>query len=85
MLGQRVDGVRLDLGEGRRHHEDGEEQRDADQDLVGRRGRRAQAGADEAEHHEDAREAGDAEQQRRHERDGADEDQQLDGVAAVLG
>src|SRR3954462_3121049 len=85
VLGERVDGVLLDLGEGRRHHEDGEEQRDADQDLVRRRRRSAQAGADEAQDDEDAREAGDAEQQRRHERDGADEQQQLDRVAAVLG
>src|SRR3954467_642277 len=45
--GQRVDGVLLDLRERGRHHEDREEEGDADEHLVGRRGRRAQRGADE--------------------------------------
>jgi hypothetical protein len=71
---------RLDLLEGRAHHEQRQEQRDADQHLVRRRGRRAEAGADEAEDDQDAGEAGDREQQRRDERDAADQQQQLDGV-----
>src|SRR3954451_8644444 len=80
---QRIDGVLLDLRQRRRHHEDREEERDAHQHLVGRRGRRAQAGADEAEDDEDAREAGDREQQRRDERQPGDDQEQLDGVGAV--
>src|SRR5438270_545056 len=62
--GQRVDGVLLDLVEGGRHDEDRQEERDADQHLVRRRGGRAEAGADEPEDDEDPREAGDREQER---------------------
>ena len=80
---ERVEGVRLDLVEGRRHHEDRQEQRDADEHLVRRRGRRAQARADEAEDDEDAGEAGDREEERREQRQRADQQQQLDGVGAV--
>src|SRR5205807_43533 len=60
-----------------------QEQRDSDQDLVRRRGLRAEALADEAQDDQDAREAGDREQQRRHERDRSDEQKDLDGVVAV--
>jgi hypothetical protein len=42
----------------------------------------AQRVADEAEHDQDPREAGDREQQRRDEREPADEQQDLDGVLA---
>ena len=63
---QRVDRVLLDLREGRRHHEDRQEEGDAHKDLVGRRRGRAEAGADEAEDDQDPREPGDREQHRRH-------------------
>src|SRR3954467_2637029 len=81
--GHGVDRVALDLGERRGHHEDREEERDADQHLVGRRARRAQARADEPEDDQDPREAGDREQQCRDERDPGDQDEELDGVGAV--
>src|SRR3954468_12355695 len=80
---QRHDRVVLDLRERREHHEEGQEQRDADQDLVRRGARSAEAGADEAEDDQDAREAGDREEQRRHQRDAADQQQQLDCALAV--
>ena len=69
--------------EGRRHHEDRQEQRDADEHLVGRRGGRAEAGADEAEDDDDAGEAGEREQRGRDQRQRADHQQQLDRVGAV--
>src|SRR4051794_36602852 len=83
VLLQRVVGVVLDLLERRAHHEQRQEERDADEHLIRRRRRRAEPGADEAEDDEDAGEAGDGEQQGRDERDAADEQQQLDGVARV--
>jgi hypothetical protein len=46
---ERIERVLLDLREARRHHEDGQEQRDAHEHLVGRRARRAQALAHEAQ------------------------------------
>src|SRR3954470_17599063 len=82
---QRIDRVLLDLRQRRRHDEDRQEERDADQDLVGRRGRRAQAGPDEAQDDEDAREARDREQQRRDERQPGDDQQELNGVGALHG
>ena len=66
---QRVDRLLLDLVEGRRHHEDRQEQRDADEHLVRRRGRRAEAGADEAQDDEDAGEAGEREERGRDQRE----------------
>src|SRR4030095_7218132 len=83
VLLERVDGLLLDLREGRRHDEDRQEQGDADEHLVGRRALRAHALADEAQDDDDAREGGDAEEQRRDQRQPADEQQQLDGVLAV--
>src|SRR4051794_4594609 len=80
---QRVDRVLLDLGEGRRHHEDREEEGDAHEHLVGRACRRAEAGADEAEHDQDAGEARDREQQSGDQSDPREEQQELYRVAAV--
>ena len=83
VLAQRLDRVLLDRLNVGIITKMRQEERDADQHLVRRRGRRAEARADEAEDDQDAREAGDREQQRRHERDPADQEQDLQRVAAV--
>ena len=83
MAGQRFDRDLLDRADRRRHHEDRQEQRDPDQHLVGRRVGGADRRADEAEHDQDAAEARDREEDRGHERQPADQQQDLDGVARV--
>jgi len=73
----------LIAAEGRRHDEDRQEERDADQHLVRRARGRAETGPDEAEHDQDSGEARDREQQSRDQRDPGDQQQQLYRVAAV--
>src|SRR3954469_15150596 len=82
---ERLGGVVVDRLDRRHHHEDRQEQRDADEHLVRRRGRRAEARADEAQDDEDPREARDGEEQRRDERDAAQEQEDLDRVRPVEG
>ena len=62
----------------RRRHEHGHEQREPDEDLVRRRGGRAEAGAHEAEHDDEAHEAGARQDDRGQQRDDRQEDDHAD-------
>ncbi|MGY4365169.1 hypothetical protein ACVW1A_001234 [Bradyrhizobium sp. LB1.3] len=78
---------RLDAGfpgavEGRRHHVEGHEQREADQHQIGRRGLEAETGAQERQCHCKSREARHHDEQSRRHRQHRDHRHQLDDPAA---
>src|SRR5947209_17000140 len=77
LVDQRLVGVLLDRADRRGHDEQGQEQRDAHQHLVGRGVLGAQGLADEAQDDQDPGEPGDREQDRRDDRQAADQQEDL--------
>ena len=75
----------VDLLDRRRHDERGQEEREADEDLVGRQLRDADRVPHQREHDDDARERGHHHQDRRRQREHRHEHQDLDSGRDVLG